>query len=303
MRDTFVEFLRQKAINNSNILLLTGDLGFGVLNKYRETIPEQFINVGIAEQNMTGVAAGLALEGYKVFTYSIGNFCSLRCLEQIRNDVCYHNVDVKIISVGSGLGYGSLGMSHHATEDVSILRSLPNMKIYAPADSSEAKAVMDFLAYDNGPAYVRLGKIDISSFGPRDVTVNECNVIGEDNKYKLILLTYGSTLGLAKSIVERLPYPCDLYTLAQLKPLPVKNLYKILQGRKYVITLEEHNLCGGVGSSIGEFLLDNGMDLPLIRLGLPDQFISVGGTAEELRNRMGLNVENCIDMINKRVVL
>jgi len=303
MRDTFIEFLRQKAINNPNILLLTGDLGFGVLNKYRETNPEQFVNVGIAEQNMTGVAAGLALEGYKVFTYSIGNFCSLRCLEQIRNDVCYHNVDVKVISVGSGLGYGSLGMSHHATEDVSILRALPNMKIYAPSDLSEAQAVMDFLAYDNGPAYVRLGKMNISSFSPRDVVVNECNVIGKDNSCRLVLLTYGSTLKLAQSIVEKLPYECDIYTIAQLKPLPEKNLREILQNRSYVITLEEHNLCGGFGSSIGEFLLDNNIKIPLIRLGLPDQFISIGGTADELRDSVGLNVENCVNIINKRIVL
>lgn len=303
MRDTFIEFLRQKAIDNPNILLLTGDLGFGVLNKYRETNPEQFINVGIAEQNMTGVAAGLALEGYKVFTYSIGNFCSLRCLEQIRNDICYHNVDVKVISVGSGLGYGSLGMSHHATEDVSILRALPNMKIYAPSDLSEAQAVMNFLAYDNGPAYVRLGKMNISSFSPRDVVVNECNVIGKDNSCRLVLLTYGSTLKLAQSIVEKLPYECDIYTIAQLKPLPGENLREILQNRSYVITLEEHNLCGGFGSSIGEFLLDNNIKIPLIRLGLPDQFISIGGTADELRDSVGLNVENCVNIINKRIVL
>ena len=127
MRDCFIELLRLEAVKNKNIMLLTGDLGFGVLDEYRETIPEQFLNVGIAEQNMTGVAAGFAMEGFKVFTYSIGNFCTLRCLEQIRYDVCYHNLDVKIVSIGSGLGYGSLGTSHHATEDVAVLKALPNM--------------------------------------------------------------------------------------------------------------------------------------------------------------------------------
>ena len=137
MRDCFIELLRQEAFKNESIMLLTGDLGFGVLNKYRDTLPEQFLNVGIAEQNMTGIATGLALEGYKVFTYSIGNFCTLRCLEQIRNDVCYHRADVKVVSVGSGLGYGSLGMSHHATEDIAITRAIPNIKIYSPSDYSE----------------------------------------------------------------------------------------------------------------------------------------------------------------------
>ena len=161
MRDAFIELLRLEAVKNKNIILLTGDLGFGVLDKYRETIPEQFLNIGIAEQNMTGAAVGLALEGFKVFTYSIGNFCTLRCLEQIRYDVCHHDVDVKIISIGSGLGYGSLGASHHATEDVAILRALPNMTIYTPSDYDEVCAVVQDLINTRGPGYIRLPKIKI----------------------------------------------------------------------------------------------------------------------------------------------
>lgn len=134
MRNTFINELEKLAVVDPSIYLLTGDLGFGVLNSFSENLPKQFINVGISEQNMTAVAAGLALEGNTVYTYSIGNFPSLRCLEQIRNDICYPNANVKIISVGAGLSYGQLGMSHHATEDMAIMRALPNMRVFSPAD-------------------------------------------------------------------------------------------------------------------------------------------------------------------------
>ena len=299
MRDTFIELLRQEAVKNENIMLLTGDLGFGVLNKFKDTLPNQFLNMGIAEQNMTGVAAGLALEGFKVFTYSIGNFCTLRCLEQIRNDVCYHNVDVKIISVGSGLGYGSLGMSHHATEDVAIMRSLPNIKIYSPCDYSEIEVVIKDLITTKGPGYVRLPKIKVDPAYKRTVSLNECNPVNKPSNGEFVLLTHGSMVDFAKGIIENLKVPCDLYTIPQLKPLPEESLRRILGQSSHVITLEEHNLCGGFGSSICEFLMDNGIHLPVVRLGLPDQFLSIGGTANELLEYAGLTTKNCIDIIKQ----
>lgn len=300
MRDTFIELLRKEAVKDKNIMLLTGDLGFGVLNKYRDTLPNQFLNIGIAEQNMTGVAAGLASEGFKVFTYSIGNFCTLRCLEQIRNDVCYHKVDVKIISVGSGLGYGSLGMSHHATEDVAIMRSFPNIKIYSPSDYSEIEVVIKNLINEKGPAYIRLPKLKVDPSCKRAVSLNECNPVNITNNSEFVLLTHGSTVNLAKEIIKNLKVPCDLYTIPQLKPLPEESLKRIFTTTSHIITLEKHNLCGGFGSSICEFLIDNGINLPVIRLGLPDQFLSVGGTADELLEYAGLTTENCIGIIKQR---
>ena len=158
MRNTFINELEKLAVVDPSIYLLTGDLGFGVLNSFSENLPKQFINVGISEQNMTAVAAGLALEGNAVYTYSIGNFPSLRCLEQIRNDICYPNANVKIISVGAGLSYGQLGMSHHATEDMAIMRALPNMRVFSPADPQEAIAVLKEVSQVPGPAYIRLEK-------------------------------------------------------------------------------------------------------------------------------------------------
>lgn len=303
MRDCFIELLRQEALKNENIMLLTGDLGFGVLNKYRETLPDQFLNVGIAEQNMTGVATGLALEGYKVFTYSIGNFCTLRCLEQIRNDVCYHHADVKIISVGSGLGYGSLGMSHHAIEDVAIMRAIPNIKIYSPSDYSEMCVCVRDLINTEGPGYIRLAKVKASLEELRQVKIDACNVVEPLTNSRLVLLTHGSMIKMGQNIIAELGIPCDLYTIPQLKPLPQKSLKETLRGRSHVITLEEHNLCGGFGSSICEFLADNQIQVPVIRLGLPDRFISVGGTADELMTYAGLNPQSCVEKIKSQISL
>ena len=152
MRDTFVRTLVQLAKADKKIELITGDLGFGVLKPYYETVPDQFTNAGIAEQNMTSVAAGMALEGKNVFTYSIGNFPTLRCLEQIRNDCAYHHANVKIVCVGGGFVYGSLGMSHHATEDIAIMRSLPDVVVMAPADLVEAEECTKALAAYSGTA-------------------------------------------------------------------------------------------------------------------------------------------------------
>ena len=158
MRDTFVRTLLEEAKRNKDIELLTGDLGFGVLKPFYEALPDQFTNVGIAEQNMTTMAAGMALEGKIVFTYSIGNFPTLRCLEQIRNDCAYHNANVKIVCVGGGFVYGSLGMSHQATEDIAILRALPDVVVECPGDLVEAEEATKAISNMPGTCYLRLGR-------------------------------------------------------------------------------------------------------------------------------------------------
>ena len=158
MRDGFIRTVLELAKNDKNVELVTGDLGFGVLKPFWEAVPDQFINAGIAEQNMTSLAAGMALEGKTVFTYSIGNFPTLRCLEQIRNDCAYHNANVNVVCVGGGFVYGALGMSHHATEDLAVMRSLPDVVVFAPADKVEAAAVAKAAAEHPGTCYIRLGR-------------------------------------------------------------------------------------------------------------------------------------------------
>ena len=158
MRTAFIQTLVQIAERDERVWLLVGDLGFGVVTPFVERFPQRFVNAGVAEQNMTGMAAGVALRGKVVFTYSIANFPTLRCVEQIRNDVCYHNADVKIVCVGGGLAYGAVGVTHHATEDIAILRALPNMTVVAPGDPIEAGLATRAVVNWPGPCYLRLGR-------------------------------------------------------------------------------------------------------------------------------------------------
>jgi len=158
MRTAFIKTLFEIAKNDNSIYLIVGDLGFGVVTRFMEELPNQFINAGVAEQNMTGVATGMALSGKTVFTYSIANFPIIRCLEQIRNDVCYHKASVIITVVGGGMSYGSLGTSHHATEDIAVMRAMPNMVVIAPGDPVETRMAVEALIQYRGPAYLRLGR-------------------------------------------------------------------------------------------------------------------------------------------------
>ena len=158
MRNHFIKKLTSLAEQDSSILLITGDLGFGVFDHYRKALADQFLNAGVAEQNMTGVATGMAIEGFKVFTYSIANFPTLRCLEQIRNDACYHDANVNIVSIGGGFSYGPLGITHHATEDLAIMRSLPAMTVVSPCDLWEVEEATGALVEWPGTTYLRLDK-------------------------------------------------------------------------------------------------------------------------------------------------
>ena len=170
MRDAFCRCLMREAAKDSRLVLITGDLGFGVLKPFWETYPDQFINAGIAEQSMTGLAAGLSRTGRTVLTYSIGNFPTLRCLEQIRNDCAYHRADVKIVCVGGGFVYGSLGMSHHATEDIAVMRALPGVTVFAPGDPAEVEAVVPVMLKTPGTCYLRLGRGGEKIVHPEPVT-------------------------------------------------------------------------------------------------------------------------------------
>src|SRR5262249_3580196 len=158
MRTAFIEALFELAKQDQRIVLITGDLGFSVIEPFMQTLPKQFVNAGVAEQNMTGVAAGMALSGKIVFTYSIGNFPTLRCLEHVRNDVCYHNANVKVVCVGGGFAYGSMGVTHHATEDLAVMRAMPGMVVVAPGDPVETRAATRAITAHPGPCYLRLGK-------------------------------------------------------------------------------------------------------------------------------------------------
>lgn len=257
MRNITINKLVDIAKNDKDIVLMTGDLGFSVLESFAENYPDRFINAGVAEQNMVGMAAGLALSGKTVFTYSITNFATLRCLEQIRVDVCYHNANVKIISVGAGYAYGSHGYTHFGIEDISVLRALPNMQVYSPSCSSEAQMLIQHIAKIDGPCYLRLGRGG-ESIAPNK-SLNE--YIGaqqipmlpilEKNSDYTILATADICQYVRKLLVENnLSY--NLWSVPSIKPMDLVNLSMIINNSKKIFTVEEHQLDGGFGSAILE---------------------------------------------------
>jgi transketolase len=280
-------------------MLLTADLGFGVLTDFAARFPRQFLNVGVAEQNMTGVATGLALEGHIVFTYSIANFPTLRCLEQIRNDACYHDADVKIVSIGGGMSYGALGMSHHATEDIAILRTFPNMIVVSPGDCWEVVEATKLLVKRAGPAYLRLDKsaaADAPRAGER-FDLNKARLIREG--HDLSLATTGGILGEAieaEQILSAKGISCRVLSVHTVKPLDVESLAAAARETGGIISIEEHTVDGGLGSAIAENLLERGIVPGFFRrIGLRAGFPGVG-SQQYLRKQYGLDAGNIADV-------
>lgn len=288
MRDSFVRTLLSIAKTDPNVHLLTGDLGYGVLKPFFEELPDQFTNIGIAEQNMTGFAAGMALEGKIVFTYSIGNFPTLRCLEQIRNDCAYHNANVKIVSVGGGLAYGALGMSHHATEDLAVMRALPGVTVLAPGDSLEAEYATRAIYLREGTCYLRLGR----GGEPQLHDTLKNFQIGKAIKLKdgkdLVIFTTGAiideVMGAERLLCNHGLKPC-IYTFPTVKPIDTEVIKQCSSQYDYIITVEEHNKIGGFGSAVAEVLAELAdRRARILRIGMDDQYLSIVGTQSFLRD-------------------
>lgn len=300
MRNKFVSTLMELAASNPKIMLLTGDLGFGVFEPFRDQFPKQFLNVGIAEQNMAGIAAGLAKEGRTVFFYSIGNFPTLRCMEQIRYDICYHNLDVKIISVGAGYAYGPLGVSHHTTEDISMLRSIPNLKVAAPGDPIEVDALVRYFSSNKLPSYMRLnksGELTIHT-NKLDFEGNEIlKVLGSETEFEVAVLSTGAVLEYAHKFINKNKTNWSLFSCPFVDEMDESILEHIFTKYKKIITIEENQLKGGFGSAVLEKANDLALsgrikNRPTInRVGIPNIFIATAGTQDHLRNKAGITLE------------
>lgn len=301
MRDTVVKTLIELGKQDKNIELITGDLGFGVLKSFWETLPDQFVNAGIAEQNMTGVAAGMALEGKKVFTYSIGNFPTLRCLEQIRNDCAYHNANVNIICVGGGYVYGSLGMSHHATEDIAILRALPDVTVICPGDPVEAALAVKKIANTQGTCYLRLGR-----GGEKNVnTVIKEFEIGKAYKLrdakdipkKAAIFSTGAILeetSKACDMLEEQGIAVEQYSFPSVKPIDSNVIKDCAERFDNIFTVEEHNIVGGFGSAVAEVLAESDGRAKLHRIGINDFYCIEVGSQAYLREQVGINADGIV---------
>lgn len=304
MRDTFVRTLIDLAKKDKNIELVTGDLGFGVLKPYWETVPNQFTNAGIAEQNMTALAAGMALEGKTVFTYSIGNFPTLRCLEQIRNDCCYHDANVKIVCVGGGFVYGSLGMSHHATEDIAIMRALPNMVVLAPGDLTEAEAATKAITEYNGTCYLRLGRGGEKKIHEKIDNFQIGKAIKVKDGSRVAIFSTGAIFEEIEEAVAMLKengIDPAVYTFPTVKPLDNEVVKKCSEDFDLVVTVEEHNVVGGFGSAVAEVMAEDPKNARLLKIGLEDIYSSKVGSQKYLRHEFGIDAEGIVKKIMEKI--
>ncbi len=292
MRDAFVKTLLEEAKKDKDIILITGDLGFGVLDEFQKELPNQFINSGVNEQAMMGMAAGIASTGKRVFVYSIGNFPTLRCLEQIRNDICLMNNSVVVVSVGAGYAYGPQGYTHHALEDIAVMRSLPNMEVVIPADPIETRKVTELLAKSATPSYLRLGKSNEKNIniGVPKIIYGKVNEIISGKSGTILFV--GSIGTIAMEAAEQLLKQGSAVSVASVPFLTSfdKEYLKRAASKGPIVTVEEHSSRGGLGSALLEYLNKEKIRADVGVIAAFEKNLSQIGSQDFLRESNGLSI-------------
>jgi transketolase len=304
MRNIFIDTIFKLAKKDSKIKLITADLGYNLFENYEKKFPQQFLNVGVCEQNMIGIASGLALEKNKVITYSIGNFAFMRCLEQIRNDAAYHKLNLTVVANGGGFSYGSFGYSHHLIEDIAIMRSIPGATIHTPSTSKDVQNVFNYAVNHQGLNYIRLDRNYFEcSTQPKTSIYKASNfLIGK----KVQILSYGSISSMADQISKKL---CELNistghsTFKTLKPIDKTTILELAKKNLLLVIIEEHSEVGGLKSIILETMHNYQKKTnKTLFFNLKDKFINFCGTQDYLRNISGLNEKNIISLIRKKLI-
>ena len=292
MRNSFVKTLYEEACADENIVLITGDLGFQLFDDFAKNLPNQFINAGLTEQSMMSMAAGIASTGKRVFVYSIANFSTFRCLEQIRNDVCYMDSSVVVVSVGAGFSYGTLGYSHHATEDLAVMRSLPNMDVISPCDKFETEILTKMIARTSKPTYLRLGKAGeplIHNTAPEISHGKFINLSKGNKGYIFFTGAVGFLAMEAKKKLESFNVDVEVLSVPFVSDLDEEYLRTINPDLPLVV-LEEHSSRGGLGSAFLEKLNQIGMRSQITQIAASQKEISLTGSQDYLRSQNGISV-------------
>ncbi|MFH0863466.1 MAG: transketolase C-terminal domain-containing protein [Candidatus Gottesmanbacteria bacterium] len=300
MRTAFVNSLIKLADKDKRVVLLTGDLGYGVLEKFRDKFPDRFLNCGVAEANMVGVAAGMAVSGKIPYVYSIGTFLIMRAFEQIRNDICYQNLNVKLIGVGCGLTYSLYGATHQPIEDVGITRCLPNLVIISPGDPVEVDLATKFSLKHQGPLYLRIGSVGEPTIHKKQpnfrfgqgitlVSGKDITIIASGN---MLENAYQAAIDLNKKGIST-----KLISMPFIKPIDKDLILKAARETKAIFTIEEHFITGGLGTAVAEVLAESSQKVFLRRIALPDKYPSEIGSRQYLREIYGLTVEHIVKTI------
>ena len=303
MRKTSLDIVYEMAKKNKKVIFLGSDLGFKVLDEMRVRLPKNFLMEGICEQNLIGMSAGLAMEGYIPYVNTIGTFLTRRCYEQIFLDICLHNLPVRLIGNGGGLVYAPLGPTHLSVEDFAILRPIPNMTIVSPCDAIEMKKIMLQTEHYPGPIYIRVAR-----GGDKIITNKETNVkIGEAveliKPVDAVFITTGITSQIALEAINFLNsnnLKIGLVHLHTIKPLDSGYLKNLFNSVKFAVIVEEHSVVGGLGSAILEFVNDYSIkDIRIKRIGIPDKFVEKYGTQDSLLKHLKIDRDNLIDSMKK----
>lgn len=293
MRNAFADELTKLGTEDARVVMLSGDIGNRLFDKFKDKHSSRFFNCGVAEANMMGVAAGMAMNGLRPVAYTITPFVTTRCLEQIRTDVCYHEAPVTIVAVGAGLAYSGLGPTHHACEDISFLRSIPNMVVICPGDAFEVRGALRAALQQDRPVYIRMGKKGepVVHKGPIvDFKIGKAITIKEGSD--VCLLSTGNMLPEAVEaahVLKEKGISAEAVSFHTVKPLDEDRLKQAFSRFKLVATLEEHSLIGGFGAAVSEWLADTGTPhRKFLRFGTPDAFFKKSGEQEYAREVLGL---------------
>ncbi len=303
MRTAFISRLLECAAKDDRIFLITADMGYSVLEPFAAQFPNRFLNVGIAEQNAVGVAAGLANSGRTVLVYSIIPFATMRCFEQIRVDVAYQNANVKIVGVGAGLSYGPAGATHHAIEDIALMRALPGMTVVCPGDPCEVNALLPQILDHVGPVYLRLGKAGEPLVHHVDsmIRLREATKVMAGDSFAVIATS--NMLHTAQQTVQTLASEGlvgSLYSMHTVKPLDTALLGRLFEKNIPVFTIEEHSMIGGLGSAVADYLAEYrsvSCKVNFRRFALPDEYTHVVGGQDYLRKHFRLDVGSLVAQI------
>ena len=295
MRVVFANTLIELAKKDERICIITPDMGYGILDNFQATFPKRYYNLGITEQNCMSVAAGMALAGMKPYVYSIIPFVVHRCIEQTRVDVSYMNTDVKIIGVGTGFEYGAAGATHHGTEDISMMRPLPNMNIFAPGDTAEMEQITRLTAETSMPSYIRIGRHNHAAMNKENITLGKASIIEHGNN--IALVATGNMLPVAYESAQELkkkgifPTVISMHTI---KPIDKDCILELIDGGYKIYTLEEHTIIGGLGSAVAEVIAESGKAVEFKRIGINDEYSHIVGSAQYIRNHFKLDVEGVV---------
>ena len=305
MRNEFAKTITELAKKKEDIVLLAGDIGNRLFDEFKKNNPDRFYNCGVAEANMTGVASGLASSGFRPITYTITPFNTARCFEQIRLDICYPNLPVIIVGTGSGLSYASLGATHHSMEDISILKTLPNLQIICPGDQKEVREALIKAYESKKPTYIRLGKKGEPLIHKTKPKFEIGKSIFVKKGSDIAILGVGNALSIASNceeILKKKKISSDLISFHTPKPIDHQLLKKLFKSDKLIVVIEEHGLIGGVGSGILEWASDNRIDTRnILRFGGPDKFLTGCGNQNEARNFIGLTPKKICSQVISRL--